>query len=73
MNVRKSQFLVNARKSNRKKWTVLVYANGNNELSPEIYGRFKSLWGEAGANILQQNTTLSQQEALEIVKQLWWR
>lgn len=39
---------MNARKSNRKKWTVLVYANGNNELSPEIYGRFKSLQREVG-------------------------
>lgn len=37
---------MNARKNNRKKWTVLVYANGNNELSPEIYNRFKSLQRE---------------------------
>lgn len=39
---------MNVRRNNRKKWTVLVYANGNNELSPEIYDRFKSLQGEAG-------------------------
>ncbi len=37
---------MDAWKSKRKKWTVLVYANGNNELSPEIYNRFKSLQRE---------------------------
>lgn len=37
---------MNARKNNRKKWTVLVYANGNNELEPEIYDRFKNLQEE---------------------------
>lgn len=39
---------MNIRKNNRKKWAVLIYANGNNELEPEIYNRIRSLQGEIG-------------------------
>lgn len=37
---------MNVRKNSRKKWTVLIYANGNNELEPEIYSRIQSLQEE---------------------------
>ncbi|SDL14769.1 hypothetical protein [Clostridium cochlearium] len=28
---------------NRKKWTLLIYGNGNNEIEPEIYSNFSTL------------------------------
>lgn len=30
-----------------KKWTILIYANGNNELEPEVYQRFIELTNES--------------------------
>lgn len=35
--------LLNLRKTSGKKWTILIYANGNNELEPEIYTAFKKI------------------------------
>ncbi|MDR5658411.1 clostripain-related cysteine peptidase [Serpentinicella sp. ANB-PHB4] len=33
--------------SSKKKWTIMIYANGNNELEPEIYERFLQLKKES--------------------------